>query len=447
MNNTLKYTSLVDYSIKLSNSIGKIETAFWSKPPKQMGSLNVTLKNIEEIIKNIKKIQQMQSDMKKITTLDLIAKKDNRSARKVEDQISSIKADLSDIYAKLKDDFFKQMKIAGEQCREVGRAIKDKEERARFSEASKDFELMAFESKTSKHRIPLNEKNELEQLKQSKAKEEHDEKEKRIDSVTNFELQDTDKLETALRTLTIILAVNSTDDLSMEVRNEVAQIKKVLPPKTMSITKENLERLRHSSHLLVDLEQISEILNTTHSFTGKDGKLQKINKKLEALKPLLEQAIKEERKKNMDIKKEYEEVQSKVDYATDAVKTYGDILDGNTRLEKEQIQIRNNSHILQTENDRLKKDETKAYDEAKTIQMKPIDRQDWNDALNVDQLYERAKKDAEMIKENERYMADKMYERPTTELPFEYTNMKKRLQSVSSLYNMQISQELTGGAR
>ena len=447
MNNTQKYTSFVDYSIKLSRSMQKFDTVFWSKPPKQMGSFNVTMRNVATIIDNIKEIQKMRDEMRKLTTLDPEAKKDNKSARKVAEQISSIKAELSQSYARLKDEFFKQMDLAGKQCREVSRAIKDKEEKARFNEASRDFELLVYESRTEKFRIPLNEKDDLTQLRQDQARREHEEQERQIDSITDFELQGTDKLESALSALTTILAMTPTDDLSKEVRKEVVQIKKALPPKTIAIAKDSLERLRHSSHLLLDLEQISEIMKTTHRFMGSDGKLQKINKQLEALKPLLEQAIKEERERNMDIKQERDDVQSKVDYATDAVRTYGDILDGNAKLEQEQIQIRNNTHGLYAENARLKEDEKKANAEAQEIQMKPVDRQEWNDGLKVDQLYERARNDRQAVRDNEAYMVDKMSERAVAALPPEYTDMKKRLQSVSSLYQMQMtqSQELSTG--
>lgn len=290
-----------------------------------MGSFNVTMANIDAIIDDIKEIQTMRDEMRKLATLDSEAKKDNKSARKVADQINSIKTELNQSYAKLKDEFFKQMELAGKQCREVSRAIKDKEDKERFNKASRDFELMVYESRTESFRIPLNEKDDLAQLRQNQARQEHEEKEKQIDSIADFELQGTDKLESALSSLTTILAMTPTDDLSKEVRKEVAQIKKALPPKVIAITKDSLEQLRHSSHLLLDLEQISEIMKTTHCFIGKDGKLQKINKQLESLQPLLEQAIKEERERNMGIKQKRDDVQGKVDYATDAVKTYGDI--------------------------------------------------------------------------------------------------------------------------
>ena len=425
----------------------KFDTVFWSKPPKQMGSFSLTLRNIAATIENIKEVQKMRDEMRKLTTLDSETNKENKSARKVSEQISSIKTELNQSYVRLKDEFFKQMDLAGNQCKEVSRAIKDKDETARYNEASKDFKLMVYESRTEKFRIPFNERDDLVQLRQDQARQEHEEQERQIDSITDFELQDANKLENALSTLSKILAMTQTDDLSKEVKKEIAQIKKVLPPKTIAITTDGLERLRHSSHLLLDLEQISEIMKTSHRFMGSDGKLQKINNQLETLLPLLEQAIKEEKNRNMSIKQEHDDIRSKVDYAAEAIKTYGDILDKNVKLEQEQIQIRNNTHELYAENARLKEDEKKANAEAQEIQKRPVDRQEWNDDFKVEQLYERAKNDRQAVRENEAYMTDKMSEKAVSALPLEYTDMKKRLQSVSSLYQMQKSQshELSTG--
>ena len=441
-----KYSSLIDYSMELRNSIKKVDNVIlWSKPPKQMGSFKVTLQSISDIFDNIKKVQELQGKMKKLPTMDTEAKQENRSARKAADQISSIKSELSDIYSKLQDEFSKQMKIAGKQCREVGRLITDKKDKEQFKSSCRDFELMAYEAEYEKHRIPFVEKQTTEERIQDPIRREHKEKEEKINRLSELKLENNDKLELALSELTTVLALTPTDSLSNEVKSEVAQIRKVLPPKTMSITKENLEKLRHSSHLLLDLEQISDILKTTYGFNGKDGRLQKINKRLENLKTLLAQAIKEEQANRAGVKQEQDNLQRKVDYATDAVKTYGDILDGNQRLEQEQIRIGNETHGLYAETERLKADEKKVSKEMHEIQKKPVDRQDWKDGLKVDQLHERAKNDREMIKDNETYMVDKMYEKPVFTLPPEYTNMKKKLQSMSSLYQMQMTQQLSNG--
>lgn len=448
MNDTGKYANLVDYSIELRRNIKSLNNVFWSKPPKQMGSFSVTMSNVETIVANLKELQTLHSEMGMLVSLDTEAKKENKSARKVADQISSIREEINRSSERLKKEFFKQMEIAGKQCREVSRAIKDKDEKERFDSASKGIRLMSYEAKAAGYKIPLSkQEKDLEQIKRSEAREEHKKDEKEIDIVTGYRLENASNLESALNSLTEMIVMNPTDDLSNKVRKEVAEIKRALPPKTISIAKDSLERLRHSSHLILDLEQISEIMNTTHSFRGKDGKLQKISKKLESLQSLLQQAIEEERDRNSDIKHQYETIQGKVNYATDATRTYEEILNGNARLEQEQIQISNNMHSLQTENSRLKKDMEKSYDEAQTIHRKPENERSWNDGIEEGQLYERARNDLHMISENEAHMDRRMAGEKIRTLPQEYVNIKSKLQSASSLYQMQMheSQEMSNG--
>lgn len=445
MNNTPKYTSLTDYSLQISREVRNFDSILFSKPPKQMGSFSVSLKELENTLDNIKKAQEMLEQMKKMTPLDVVAKKENKSARKAGELISDIRTELKSSISRLQEQYFKQLETCYKQYTDVSRAIKDPDDKKRFSgDRTMKFRLMMNEGK---HQIPFINPDELGSVRTQQAKSEHKEKEEQIDRISSLEQDDANKLEEALSALTVILAMNPINDLSKDVRKEVAEIKKALPPKTITIAKESLEKLRHSSHLLLDLEQISEIMETTHRFMGSDGKLQKINKQLEALQPLLQAAIKEEKERHEDIKKEHDEIQSKVDYATDAVKTYGTIIDGNSKLEQEQIRIQNNTHGLQAENERLRKDEKRSYADARELETKDERFKEWDDGLKADRLYEQARQDSGLIKENEAYMADKMKQKPVTSLPLEYTEMKKRLKNVSSLYqmNMAESQKLSSG--
>ena len=63
MNNTQKYTSLVDYSIQLGKAIREFDTMLYSKPPKQMGSFTVSLRALEDTLDNIQEAQKMLNQM------------------------------------------------------------------------------------------------------------------------------------------------------------------------------------------------------------------------------------------------------------------------------------------------------------------------------------------------------------------------------------------------
>lgn len=414
MDSVLKYENLVDYSIYLKNSIKKIDDKLWTlKPSRQTKNLTITLRNIEEILSNIKRIRETREKMRSLPSLDKIAKEENNSARKAFDQMSAIKEELRDSYLKLQDEFEKNMTIASKQCSEVERTISDKDERKKFFDATRDFKMLVFEVENHKSRIPFAERDELNKVLHESMKEEHKEKENEINSITDFRLEDINKLQLALSELSGILALTPDSNLSEEVRNEVAEIKRALPPKAVTVTRENLEKLRHSSHLILDLEQINDILKTTYSFTGKHGKLQKINKRFEALGPLLEQAIKTEREKNADIRHDQDSLQSKMNYATDAVKTYSSILGSNKELEQEQIRIDNETHGLHKENERLKQEERTSSE--------PLDK-------------------FKKIKENKDYMDQKKKEKPVGELPREYTDMKDKLQNINMAYREELLQ-------
>lgn len=436
MDSTQKYSNLADYSIELSKSMQKFDRVYMSsKPPRQMGSFNVTLQSINNLMHNIKETLKMQGNMKKLAVIDPVAKKDNKNARKAADQINSIKSEVNQNLSRLKEEYFKQLELAGKQCREVESAIKDKEDRTRFHDASRSFLLMVYEAKTNKNIIPFTESDPLSKFKQAESISEHKDKEEQLNGISDFNIEDADKLEKALESLTTILNENPADKLAKDIKREVVQIKNALPPKTVAISKEGLEQIKKSSQLLLDLEQVSSVISSAQGFLGSDSKMQKINKQLDTLKPLLVKAIDEEQERYRDAKKQQANIQGKIDYATKAVETYGNILDGNARLGQEQIRIGNKTHPLYAENDRLKEQERKAIEDAKEIEAKPVDRRVLGDDKIVDELYEQARNNRETIRQNEEYMKGKSEEVVVTQLPPEYTDMKKRLQGVSSLYH------------
>lgn len=436
MNNTQKYVNLADYSVALSESIKNIsKVAFYLKPSKQLGSLNVTLENLKDLIHNIGETIKLKDKMKMLTVMDPVAKKDNKSAKKASDILHSVNTEINQNLSKLKEEYFKQLELARKQCYEVAKTIKDKKEHDRFIEATTELRLMAQEAKTNKNTIPFTKSDPLAKFRQTEAKREHKEKESQLERISDFNLEDANKLEEALKSLEAILDTNYPDKLRRDVKKEVAQIKRALPPKTITITKEGLEQIHRSSQLILDLEQINEVMKTASSYLGSNGKMRKVNRQLDSLKPLLESAIKEEKEREQKAKKQYQDIQSKVKYATEAVKTYGNILEGNASLSQEQIRIENETHGLYKENERLNKNTKQAIKEAHEIEETPLDRRVLNDDIRIDSLYEQARNNRETIRQNEEYMKGKSEEVVVTQLPPEYTDMKKRLQSVSSLYH------------
>lgn len=439
-----RYESLAEFSIALSNNTKDLDKAFRNSPaPKQMGSFNVTVSSLREMLQNIKAITKLKEEIKMFPMMDRYAMEENKDAKKAKAQIDAIRDKIDKSYENLKKEFVKQLSLAGKQCKEVTRAIKDKEDKDRFFASSRDFSVMVYGIESSNDLDFLNVMDDFSKLKQAQAHEEHKEKEERINNISSFNIDNTNSLQMALDNISSVLALTSESSLTKEVRKEVASIKKVLPPKVAQITKEALEHLRHSEHLILDLEQISEILNTTYRFVGKDGALQKLNNELNQLQVTLERALDKEKDRHSGMQSEQSNRDRQVDYATSAVKSYSDILTNNKNLEQEKIQIKANTHNLNKENSRLKQD---IKDESKD----KVDFESKQDYVSTQSSQNRIEENRQYISENEAYMASRLREKEVTTLPKEYTDMKKKLQSLSNLYKVEnevVHDMTTGGIK
>lgn len=436
MNNTPKYLNLIDYSGKLNQSIKSFDTAIWSTQPKQLGSLNVTLNNLRVIMENLREVQRLIDNMRLLPSLDSVAKKDNKFASRAAEQMMAIRENLAKSYESLQEDFFKTISLAGEQCNIVKSSIKDEKDKERFADKVKPFQMMVFEAKTNSGRIPFYTRDYLAQYRQKAAYQEHRQDEKVINSALNNEINDTKVYEDALNKLTQILAVSPHDRLSNDIRKEVSSISKVLSPKTISIAKEGLDKLRHSSQLIADLDKISETLSTTYSFAGSKGGLSKIDKQIAELKNLVSQALTEERNNNQDIKKDNDASRAKIDLAAEALQAYGNILRNNNKVAEDKVLVGNGNHELVAENKRLEEDRRNSLEEARNIRMvNGADLQD-KDAREAQRLDQVAARDREMINQNNKEMAAIMNSSQTLVLPEKYKEMKKKLQNASSLYQM-----------
>ena len=150
----------------------------------------------------------------------------------------------------------------------------------------------------------------------------------------------------------------------------------------------------------------------------------------------------------MQIRSEYDAIQEKTEFATQAVNTYSKILSGNAQLEQEKIQINNGNHTLAKENERLKNDERRSLEEIDVIRNIPMDDRTMQQTYRLESLNKKVDQDREFMRNNNQYMADKLEEEKVTELPLEYTQMKEKLKNMSSLNQIGMSQSCdlsTGG--
>ncbi len=425
MVNEKKYYSLLDYSSKLDKAIGYIEsfcqTHNRDTMPKRMKSFMVSLRSLQDMLDSIQKVQEMLEKVEEIPKLDKVASQDNKNARNAQKQINSIKSELSDNLRTLKEQYMEQLKLCYKQLKKIRTLIVNTEKypdaRKEFNSASDKFLMMAFSDnkydifshpKTTSTTITYNQGGQ----KTPKLGEELDE---------------------ALKNLDTILIGLSKDGLTEDVKDEVADIKKVLSPKVLSISQERLERLQHSEQLIGDLDKVQGILKNFYGFSHKDGKLQKINKKLESVKQLVVAAIKEEKRKKNPLVNENDVIQGRIKYATEAVKAYGEILKDNDRLDRTQTAIVDHTHSYYAENERSANRAKQLREEAYAIREKPKDELSWEDELKADKLSAEAKELENEIKKNNEEM-DRVMHKQRRQIPPKYTDMKDKLKKISSLY-------------
>lgn len=444
----MNYNSLSEYELRLWETIDEFKyVSVNNKAEKKLRTLKVALRELKIILENITKLIELNNMFVKIWPFEPYQQKleQNKEAKKAIKEIKEVHHNLRVELTNLQKQFFKQMEL----CLKLSKAIKNKipysgevnSEYQEYKEKAGEFETICAHSILHQSKVPFDQEK-LSVADRNEAKREHDEKAKKIDEIYSFRKEQEDDLEKELYALSITLNSPSTYFerqnliLQRKISEEVSAIEKVLSPSVIAISAEALDKLRASDKLTLDLETIQSLLKNPIFI---EKKYSKYNEKIDKIKDLLKQALNVERERKEDIKHGRDKIEKQKDYATSAVRTYNRILTNNQNLQQEQIRIRNGQHGLQVENERLKEDAKKTSEEVSKSEQYGSDRRE------INKLYERIRHDKQTIKENEAYMDGKMSESAVESLPIEYTDMKKQLQKISSLYQINPQGLSTGG--
>src|SRR5574344_1338731 len=289
------YNEIVAYKTQLYSAIKKIQ--YFSiediKGSKKIQAFQTSCNELLDTLNNIIELDNVINNFKKFETLDADGLKNNKFAAKFKDKKSSFYTELRSNRKEMEDKFYKQMEIYSKQNKYICDAENvfskgfSASDRKKYWEMSNDLRHMLNEDKVN---IPI-ERKEPASFTNATSHDSHLNEADKIKENTKFKI-------------------------------EVAEIKKALPPKVISASKDVINKLKNSQNLSIDLEQINDVMHTTRSFSGEDGKLQKLNQKFEELSALLSAAIEEERKNTNSLADDSKINQTKVEYATKAVDTY-----------------------------------------------------------------------------------------------------------------------------
>lgn len=323
MNNSIKYENMSDYSLKLSEALkplnaGKLVVNY-GVPTDISYSFDISSRILLSTFNSISEVESMLEKFRKLPTLDIIAIKDNKNALKAKKQIIQIRSLLKKQLDRLKKKFDKCRKNCYEQYSVISKSIDDRDDFRKFREDTFDFRFMMYENEKE---IPYDRVNDLGYLDILQTKKEHVEEEATINNYYKLESDRVKEFEESLKTLFGVLAEYPKNDLHDQINDERIAIRKAVSPKVISITKDNLESLRHSEQLQLDLDDISEIFKTMSEFTNNDRYLQNINKMIAQLPQLLRAALEEEREKETRIKSGISVTKNQIGYSKEAIGSY-----------------------------------------------------------------------------------------------------------------------------
>src|SRR5574344_162513 len=320
------YNEIVAYKTQLYSAIKKIQYFDIEdiKGSKKIQAFQTSCNELLDTLNNIIELDNVINNFKKFETLDADGLKNNKSAAKFKDKKSSFYTELLSNRKEMEDKFYKQMEIYSKQNKYICDAENvfskgfSASDRKKYWEMSNDLRHMLNEDKVN---IPI-ERKEPESFTNATSHDSHLNEADKIEENTKFKMEQLDRLEESYNGLKLAIEEHPSKELLGDVKKEVAEIKKALPPKVISASKDVINKLKNSQNLSIDLEQINDVMHTTRSFSGEDGKLQKLNQKYEELSALLSAAIEEERKNTNSLADDSKINQTKVEYATKAVDTY-----------------------------------------------------------------------------------------------------------------------------
>lgn len=435
-----KYKDFNDFKNKLKFAVEPIiNKEYWSdkKTKKSFQSFKLSCSSLTQILDNISAIDENLKKIRSLEKLDKEGLKENKSAIKFSDKLNSIESKLYFERAKQVESFYKQLELCKNQLISLKNRIEKESAKDDIKAITENFNYISYNALslgTDIH-IKLPKLSEIIARERNIEHRNHLDTEKKVEEVSSIGFGSIDGYEQALTRLNTTLMV-SEDVLVDEIKKETCEIKTVLSPRVISVSKSVLNRLRNSSQLKLDLEQINNVFDTIYGFTASKGNLRKIDDELKALAPILRKAIKEEEIRNAELSSKQSSIVNQFESAKNAVNYYKSSLDKNSSITREQEKISTNTHELNVENRKLLEDAIRAEEDSKkadkffreNFRPEPFDI-----SARAEQLREESRQYYNQIAENEKKLDAIKDIKTAKSLPDSYKRMKKKLEEMSSL--------------
>lgn len=213
-------------------------------------------------------------------------------------------------------------------------------------------------------------------------------------------------------------------ELKDDIKTEMTSIRRAVKPKNMSISKENLEKMRKSEKLVVDVERLKSAFDTTYFHTKGSKQSRRINKKIKKLKEFTSKVVISQNKTKSKLSNEQWKIDDKVGFANDALKTYHRAVDQSREIQDAEARARRINESIDDDIDKLRdrKDYLNKYKSSYNEKETKEEIRDINDKIDD-------KKTAQVKNTEEA----KIKSRKKVSLPEKYSNMKEKLKNQSNL--------------
>lgn len=435
-----KYKNFNDFKNKLEFAVEPIiNKEYWSdkKTKKSFQSFKVSCRSLTQTLDNISAIDDNLKKIRSLEKLDKEGLKENKSAIKFSDKLNSIESKLYFERAKQVELFYKQLELCKNQLRSLKNRIEKESAKDDIKAITENFNYISYNALslgTDIH-IQLPKLSEIIERERNFEHRKHMNDEKEAEMISNIGFESIEGYEQALTRLNTTLMV-SEDVLANEIKKETCEIKRVLSPRVISASKAVLNRLRNSSQLKLDLEQINNVFDTIYGFTASKGTLRKIDDELKSLAPILRDAIREEEARNAELASKQSSIVGQFESARNAVNYYKSSLDKNSRITHEQEKISTNTHELNIDNRELLEKAIRAEEDAnkadiffrQNFRPEPLET-----SARAEKLREESRQYYKQIDVNEQKLDAIKDMRTAKSLPDIYIKMKKKLEQMSPL--------------
>lgn len=395
----------------IEKEIEEYEKHHLKKDLKRATVFKHSLSSCVELLDEIKEIDKVRNQLSNISiSKDMI--KEDKNVAQLKKQMKKIRVSLYSYRKKLSKQVLDDIKNMN-KTRFVAKY-----------DSEYDFIFAVMKEAENLTYIPDQHDKNIEKYK----KEELEEKKKEIDKKYNWKEKNAEeninKIFEELHKISSSMIGLEDKKLKDDIETEMSSIRRAVKPKNMSISKENLEKMRKSEKLVVDVERLKSAFDTTYFHTKGSKRGKRINEKIEKLKAFTFEVIKSQGKTQSNLSNEQSKIDDKVGFAKDALETYHRAVDQSREIQDAEARAERINERIDDEIDKLRDrkgilDKYKSsYDEKERKE----EIRDINDKIDD-------KKTAQVKNTEEA----KIKSRKKVSLPEKYRNMKEKLKNQSNL--------------